>query len=269
LAGEAPDTPGVSPGSFICYNYLMASGTELNKDFKKLADSGQLGHGYLLFGHESAEEKFLFARELANFLETKKWEATNRVMMDASILDAQEEGGIDLVRSASHFLWQKPAVSQKRTLIIDKADNLTLPAQNAILKISEEPPPHALIILIVRDPEVLLPAVVSRFQKIYVRAQNNTNQRIYANAANESVKKFLSSALARRKEILKDLLEKISSEILGEKDLEDFIAGLISELRKDKMKNWPVLKELLHRWTLINQFNVNKRLQLESALLDV
>lgn len=254
----------------------MAFAEELKKDFQKLIAKSNLAHGYILFGFDcrslgegdSFDDKFVFARELANFLETNRWRTNLNILLDASILNAQEDGGIDLVRSASQFLWQKPAVSQKRTLIIDKADNLTLPAQNAILKISEEPPPHALIILIVRDPEVLLPAVVSRFQKIYISGQNNANPRVHANTANELAGKFLKAGAAQRKQILKDLLEDISEEVLEKKALDDFVAGLIAELHKDKMKNWQVLKELLHRWSLINQFNVNRRLQLEAALLE-
>lgn len=240
----------------------MAFVTELKKDFKKLIDSGRLAHGYIFFGHESDEEKFLFGKELANFLENKKWEIGERILNDAHFIDASVEAGIDLVRAASQFLWQKPAVSQKRTLIINKADNLTLPAQNAILKISEEPPPHALIILLVKNPGVLLPAVQSRFQKIYVHGQNNTKPRANANAANELAKNFLKSSLPKRKEVIKEIVE-------DDTKLEDFITSLIEILRKDNLKNWPVLKELLYRWTLINQFNVNKKLQLEAALLEL
>lgn len=240
----------------------MAFVSELKKDFQKLVASGGLAQSYLLFGHESAEEKFLFARELANFLETKKWETSSRVLIDSSILDAQEEGGIDLVRSASQFLWQKPAISTKRTLVINKADNLTLPAQNAILKISEEPPAHALIFLIVKDPSILLPALISRFQKIYVHGESQISNSKFQINSNGQIPKFLKAGVARRKEIIKEIVE-------DKAELENFITELISELRKDTVKNWPVLKELLHRWALINQFNTNKRLQLEAALLEL
>lgn len=238
----------------------MALVGEFKKDFQRLITENNLAHGYILFGHESAEEKFLFSGELANFLENRKWEKSSKVLLDALILNAQEEGGIDLVRSASQFLWQKPAISSKRTLIINRADDLTLPAQNAILKISEEPPRHALIILIVRDPEVLLPAVVSRFQKIYINGSKSKIQNPN-DKTNSQIIKFLKTGTAQKKEIIKNILE--------EGELQDFVTGLIIELRKDKIKNWQVLKELLHRWSLINQFNVNKRLQLEAALLQL
>lgn len=233
----------------------MARISDLKKDFKRLADQNRLAHGYLLFGHESEKDKILFASELANYLENKKWEASNRVLIDAQILDTRNDAGIDLMRSASHFLWQKPAASQKRTLVINRADNLTLAAQNAILKISEEPPAHALIFLIVKSPDVLLPALQSRFQKIFFSGASGVRRQ-----ASGEIGKFLKATVAQKKEIIKEIVE-------NKEDLENFVTGLIDELRKDKIKNWKILKELLNRWTLINQFNVNKRLQLEAALL--
>jgi radical SAM superfamily enzyme with C-terminal helix-hairpin-helix motif len=61
----------------------------------------------------------------------------------------------------------------------------------------------------------------------------------------------------------------IKEVVEDKEDLENFVIGLIAELRKDKIKNWKIIKELLNRWTLINQFNVNKRLQLEAVLLEL
>lgn len=252
----------------------MAFVSELKKDFQKLIAKNNLAQGYILFGFgrrslgegDSSDDKFIFAQEVANYLETKKWEEPTKVLLDCRIAKAGEYGGgIDAMRSASQFLWQKPVLSSKRTLIIDHADSLTDEAQNAILKISEEPPQHALIILLLKSPEALLPALQSRFQKIYIHSQNDNLQA----EANSRAQKFLESGTAQRKEILKSLLEDISEEIVDKKELDNFVAGIIAELYKNKEKNWLILKELLHRWTLINQFNVNKRLQLEAALIEV
>lgn len=244
----------------------MASSAELKKDFQKLIANEGLAHGYIFFGHNSVMERSDLAQELANYLETKKWEKPNKILLDCQISKAGEyDGGIDAMRLASQFLWQKPVLSGKRTLIIEHADSLTDKAQNAILKISEEPPSHALILLLLKNPESLLPALTSRFQKIYIHSRNDD----LLAAVNPRAQRFLKSGTVQRKEILKNLLEDISEEILEKKELDNFIAGLIAELHKNKEKNWLTLKELLHRWTLINQFNVNKRLQLEAALLEI
>ena len=48
--------------------------------------------------------------------------------------------------------------------IIRSAQNLNLSAQNALLKILEEPPERAVIILVTEDQKKLLPTIVSRCQ---------------------------------------------------------------------------------------------------------
>jgi len=74
--------------------------------------------------------------------------------------------GIDAAREIKHFLFQRPNASSRRTLIIDDAAMMTNEAQNAILKITEEPPASSLFILISSDTEGLLQTILSRLQKI-------------------------------------------------------------------------------------------------------
>ena len=85
------------------------------------------------------------------------------------IIEPDEKGtiGIDIIRSLKYFLWQKPANSKLRTVIIKESENLTNQAQNAALKIVEEPPESSLIIFITKNVENLLPTLTSRLQKIH------------------------------------------------------------------------------------------------------
>lgn len=231
---------------------------ELRWAFEKLAADNRLAQSYMFFdlrhsgAGESDDDKLIFVQNLAGYLENREWQLSPN-LLDASMIDG---GGIDEVRVAKNFLWQKPLKSSRKTLIIRNADNLTIEAQNAILKISEEAPPSALIILLLSNPESLLATLQSRFQKIFIH--NAT----YANDTSKIAKEFLKAVIAQRKAIIKNLID-------DEKELSRFVAGLIAELRKDRIKNWPAIKNLLHRWTLINQFNTNKLLQLEAVLLNI
>lgn len=233
--------------------------SELKKLFSDLVKEDRLSHGYIFFGHGSSEEKLEAAKNLANFLEAGKWEKPARVLNDAVFCNARSDGGIDLIRLASEFLWQKPAVSSRRLLVIDEAHALTLPAQNAILKIAEEPPAGALLVLLLKDPGALLPAVQSRFQRIFLAGQDIIESTV------KEVGAFLKTVPAKRKEFLKTLIERTEEE---PRLVENFVFGLIDEWQKDPIKNWRALKKLLHRWTLMSEFNVNKRLQLEAALME-
>lgn len=52
--------------------------------------------------------------------------------------------------------------------IIDDADQMNIPAQNAFLKLLEEPTPHVSFILTSHEPQQLLPTVLSRVQRVRV-----------------------------------------------------------------------------------------------------
>jgi len=148
-------------------------------DFKKLVSSGALGHAYLFYGPAMVGKK-TFAVALARFLEKGIFEppAADEVLQDAKVidlafakqLDPDKKGdsiGIDAAREIKNFLWQKPNVSSRRTLVLDEMEFLTAEAQNALLKITEEPPASSLIIFISSDPESILPTIMSRVEKIY------------------------------------------------------------------------------------------------------
>lgn len=84
------------------------------------------------------------------------------------IESGKESIGIDLIRDASHVLTLRPVVSPNNALVVYDAGLLTQQAQNALLKILEEPPAHAYILLETSDTAPLLPTVLSRCQSIAV-----------------------------------------------------------------------------------------------------
>ncbi|TSC88914.1 MAG: DNA polymerase III subunit delta' [Parcubacteria group bacterium Gr01-1014_3] len=241
----------------------MAKVAELEKYFKRLIKSEKLSHGYLLYGHTGIGERVNAVNYLANFLENDKWEKAEQILFDYKFIDANIAGGIDLVRESTQFLWQKPIKSVRRTLIIDNADQLTPQAQGAILKIGEEPPAHALIFLLLKSPDAILPAVVSRFQRIFISGEI-PEAKANAKGGQVSADDFLMSDLKGKKDFLRDLADR---EKEGEALIDDFVFAVMRDLAKDPVKNFEVLRRLTYRWALINQFNVNKRLQLEAALL--
>jgi len=135
-----------------------------------LAKAGRLAQGYIFFG-EPEVGKFYFAKHLANFLETGDFSIASRPLNDALILE--DASGIEDMRQIKNFLWQKPVISSRRLAIINDAQNLTHQAQNGILKITEEPPDRATIILVANQLENLLPTLLSRLQKIHFSRLND------------------------------------------------------------------------------------------------
>lgn len=66
------------------------------------------------------------------------------------------------VRAFQRELLLKPFASQKTVAIVKNADLLTTEAQNALLKILEEPPPSVTLFLTTNFPDSLLPTIASR-----------------------------------------------------------------------------------------------------------
>lgn len=60
----------------------------------------------------------------------------------------------------------RPFEGPRRIFIIDGADDLTLQAQDALLKTLEEPPPAAILILITAYPDTLLATIQSRCRRL-------------------------------------------------------------------------------------------------------
>jgi DNA polymerase-3 subunit delta' len=73
---------------------------------------------------------------------------------------------IEQVRGLIAELGLKPTHSPVRVAIIDDAETLNIPAQNALLKTLEEPPGHAIIFLIASAERVLLDTVRSRARPV-------------------------------------------------------------------------------------------------------
>lgn len=73
---------------------------------------------------------------------------------------------IDQIREIEERIIYRPIDGEWKIFLIDPADKMNSAAANALLKTLEEPPPHALLILITSRPFSLPETLLSRCQKI-------------------------------------------------------------------------------------------------------
>jgi DNA polymerase-3 subunit delta' len=73
---------------------------------------------------------------------------------------------IDQARDAIERAGYRPFEGRRRVVIIDDAESLVVPAQDALLKTLEEPPATSVFILVTAYPDLLLPTVRSRCQRV-------------------------------------------------------------------------------------------------------
>jgi DNA polymerase-3 subunit delta' len=74
--------------------------------------------------------------------------------------------GIDLVRRVIEILSKQPFEGRRTVVAFFEAHLATVEAQNALLKLLEEPPPSAAIMLVTEFPDRFLPTILSRCYEI-------------------------------------------------------------------------------------------------------
>ncbi len=230
---------------------MFIKDSSLISDFKKLLARGRLGHAYLFWGDSNAIEKF--GEQILALTDQGQ-----KIYIDGKIVGVEGKTiGIDEVREIIQFLYSKPLRASHKTVLINQADRLSLEAQNALLKILEEPPGHALIIMSVRDKGVLIEALLSRMQCMYMPYNDEAPSAEYMNIA----ARLLRGGPAERKAAIAKLIE-------DEIALESVVHALLVEYRKDPVKNNALMKSITMRWAKMSQYNTNKKLQLEAMFIE-
>ncbi|MBB4284738.1 DNA polymerase III subunit delta' [Roseospira goensis] len=79
------------------------------------------------------------------------------------------EIGVDSVRGLGAFLSLTPAEGGWRVVVIDAADEMNRNAANAVLKVLEEPPRRAILLLVAHNPARLPSTIASRCRRLTLR----------------------------------------------------------------------------------------------------
>ena len=157
----------------FCYN------KRAQETLAAFVNGGRFPHALLLEGPEGSGRR-TFAREIAAALfcrgEHKPCGSCNqcRKVLEQNHPDVESYGGdgsrrsfhIDTIRQLRQNAWLLPGEAPCRVCVLCGAENMTDQAQNALLKILEEPPEHTVFILTAENRAMLLPTILSRVQTI-------------------------------------------------------------------------------------------------------
>jgi DNA polymerase III delta prime subunit len=206
--------------------------------------------------------------------------------LETSVKQNTQSIGIEDIKYMQKKIFLKPIKSEKKAIIIDGAELLTIEAQNALLKILEEPPAHTLIVLSTSTKETLLPTIISRCQIIQLEEaapQLSEKEKIEmetfihdlsAWGVGEKLKKAESLAKDKDKAIewtgklilvlRENLIENVISTNAERRDPPEISHSVRND--KDYLN---VLKEFQTLHTLLKTTNVNPRFAIENTLLSI
>jgi DNA polymerase-3 subunit delta' len=129
-------------------------------------------HAVLLVGSNGIGKASIAELMLARMLELDAQGLAAHPYYKVIRPDAKGTTSIDAIRELQHFLQLKTIGTKplRRAVVIEHAETLTTEAQNAFLKILEEPPQDTVVMLTADNQRALLPTILSRVQTIPVSA---------------------------------------------------------------------------------------------------
>ncbi len=192
-------------------------------------------HAYCIVGTAEARE------ELLSILE-KKHKVSLRGNPD--LFDrTYETFAIDDAREVKAQSGMRPVSESGKKIFVLCATGVTAEAQNALLKLLEEPPEYAHFFLIIPSAHLLLHTVKSRLyviDSIGAGAADKT-----ATVASEEAKEFLGLPPAKRLDFIKRFMEEITKEKRPKQDAIDLLNSLEEAIHKKGVeKNMPQLQAL-------------------------
>lgn len=168
--------------------------------------------------------------------------------------------GIEDVREVKKNIFLKPFRGEKKSLIIILNNSATIEAQNALLKLLEEPPASSLIFLITNNHLSFLPTILSRAKLIELKEEFEMNNLISLEEFENKNKFVVAQNLAKDKTEAINYITNLIY-LTREKMIEN------SENINEAKKYQNIVKKLSDAYKDLKTTNANTRLVLENLAL--
>ena len=231
---------------------------------RKAVELGRIPHALLFYG-PNQEEKMSAALEFVKLVNGP--EALSGVRPDLVIIEPEEAQEIKIfqIRELHAKLSLKAYSAPFKAAIVNRAHCLNQEAQSAFLKLLEEPKGDTIFILITEYPEMLLPTILSRVERL--RFYSSPEQTIPKEEA-DKISKIVKSDLGKLFQYAKELADDPQN---IKKTLESWLSYfrevLLADLNQPKILN--TLKTIQNTHYLISTTNVNPRLALDILMLEL
>ena len=168
---------------------------------------GRFPHAYILAGKDGSG-KMTLAMQIAAALACKdkrtlpcgECDSCKKILggfsPDVLVIRKEEdkkEFSVGLIREIKSGLYIAPNELEKRVYIIEHAELMNASAQNAFLKMLEEPPHYAVFLLLCSDVASLLDTIKSRAPTLYTEALPQSDVRAYLLAHSPRAREMAAS----------------------------------------------------------------------------
>ncbi len=144
---------------------------------------------------------------------------------------------VSQARSLKNEAYIKPHLAEKRVFVIDGADSMNEQAQNALLKVLEEPPQSVMFILIAKTRSLLLDTVISRCFLLSLTPPETNAAIKEIKAKTEFSLDEVSNALEISKNNIGEALKILKGDTaLSEKSARDFLAAMLARDELEMLK---------------------------------
>ena len=210
---------------------------------------------FLIIGRENESIK----NYAAVFLEREKVDK-----LDIGLIESEKAVGIASVREFQKKIYLKPFKSKQKAIILNAKNGITQEAQNALLKVLEEPPQNTIIIILAENKNSILPTIISRCKIIHLKeAKKTLRQREFE----EILLSLNQMETGDKLKLAQDNSKDKETALLFIENL--LIAGK-NLLETGENKNiLSSLKLLQKTYTEIKTSNINIRLSLENLFLNL
>lgn len=252
------------------------------ENLRKLIIDKRIGHAYLFSGKDGIGKKLVavqFAKDLMCTNSTlgsacRNCEACNTYENNGDFYIIKPEKNIikvEDIRNLISEIYLKPTKASRKCFIIDEADKMNESAQNALLKVLEEPPLYASIILVASNKEKLLGTIKSRVTEIKFDSLSEEQiKEILGNEFNEEIIKYsrgsIKRALALADEGYISIAETIEKAFLSKNFLK--INREVEKIKENKNLKSNI-KNILETVMLVSYKNLRNDIKEYTRIIDI
>lgn len=187
-------------------------------------------------------------------------------VLDINLQVYEKAMGIEDVRNIQKAIVLKPFRGKTKAVVIETYEGVTAEAQNALLKILEEPPANTMIIIATSKKELILPTIISRCKVIILQEKEIKLTLDDLSESEKTLNILLNGKIGDKLKIAQEIAKDKENLTLWLEKMSIFVREkLIRNHANSKYSN--ILRLIQKTYGDIKSTNVNQRVALENLFL--